>query len=198
MKNTFIYTVTFTFVLCFVFVLILSFANAATIDIIEGNRSFERDQAILKSLGIQGIDTKEQVKEKIVQVETVEINNTLYHKTELDGTTVYSTKFSGPGLWGTISGYIAVDDVLQTIRGFSVTSQNETPGLGARIGEAWFYQQLTGEAIINNNIEVRKGGSGDLDKSNGQIDGVTGATRTSDSIQAILTKSIQQFIKDLQ
>lgn len=193
MKNSFLYTVVFTFVLCFLFVLILSFANIVTIDKIEENVRIEKQIAILQSLGVKNIDAIAQIEEQFQKVQEVEFNGETYYKMATGDVPAYAFAFSGPGLWGTISGYIAIEEGAKKIKGFSITDQNETPGLGARISERWFLDQFVSESIINNNVVVLKGGTGDTNKENGSIDGITGATRTSEGIQAIITNAIKQF-----
>ena len=107
---------------------------------------------------------------------------------------VYATDFAGPGLWGTIEGVIAVSSDLKTLVGIEIVSDNETPGLGARINEPWFKNQFRGESISSGTIAVTQTpGDGDLDKSNSIIDGVTGATRTSDSIEAIVNRVMERL-----
>lgn len=197
MKNSFIYTVIFTFILCFLFVLILSFTNAVTVDKIEANIKFEKEQAILRALGVTDIDTKEQVDAKFANITQRSFNDTVYYQSQFQGKTIYASQYSGPGLWGTIAGYIAMDEDVTQLVGFSITSQNETPGLGARISEPWFAQQMVNEKIVNNNVRVGSGGTGDADKNNGIIDGITGATRTSEGVQSILQNAINKFRKDL-
>ena len=196
MKNSFIYTVIFTFILCFLFVFILSFIDEFTEEKIQNNRVFEQRRAVLLALGAQNVETLEEVNQKFQSVTTEEIGDSTYYKANFNRPSV-AKRFSGPGLWGLISGYIAMSDDLDYVVGFEVTDQNETPGLGGRIGEAWFNAQLKNEKIENNNIIVGSGGTGDSDKENGYIDGITGATRTSEGIQQILTKEISLFKTEL-
>lgn len=195
MKNTFAYTIVFTFVLCFVFVLILSFIDAATKDTIRANRQFTEQRAILLSLGADAVDTPEAVAEQFAQVSTEEHGNATYYTGNF-GKSAIAKNFVGPGLWGLIYGYIALSDDLTKVVGFEVTAQNETPGLGARITETWFKEQFYNEKIQNDTIIVGPGGSGDTNKENGMIDGVSGATRTSDGVQVILNQEIKAFYKD--
>lgn len=197
MKNTFIYTVIFTFIVCFVFVLFLSFTNTLLQDKVQENIRFTKNRAILLALGVDPLDvaTIEQIDKLQTGIEEISKNDRLYYRGNF-GTPALATAFSGPGLWGTIYGYIAFSDDGNKIVGFRITEHNETPGLGGRISEPWFYEQLQGEQIRNNIVTVSAGGTGDADRSNGSIDGVSGATRTSEGIQAILKKHIQYFKED--
>ena len=71
---------------------------------------------------------------------------------------------------------------------------NETPGLGGRINEPWFKNQFEGEEIPADGIEVRAlEGEGDPDATNGVVDSITGATRTSESIESIVNNQIEQL-----
>ncbi len=197
MKNTFAYTVVFTFVSCFLFVLFLSFTNTILSDKIAANARFVQEKAILLALGADEADvtTLEQVDALSTNLQKVEKNGNVYYQGDF-GNKALATPFSGPGLWGTISGYISFSEDGNQIVGFRVTEHNETPGLGARVDEPWFYKQLQGETIQNNTIRVGAGGTGDADKDNSVIDGISGATRTSDGVQVILNNYITQFNKD--
>ncbi|MFN2351869.1 MAG: FMN-binding protein, partial [Kiritimatiellia bacterium] len=91
---------------------------------------------------------------------------------------------------GTINGILAVDADVSRTMGLEIISHNETPGLGGRIDEPWFKQQLRGEQIMDGSVEVAGAGDGDSDYDNGKIDAITGATRTSDSMQVILDREL--------
>ncbi len=197
MKNTFLYTIIFTFLVCFLFVIFLSFTNAATIDKIQSNKEIAEQKAILQVLGAPQVATKQEVLSQFSQIEIVTINERTYFSGNFEEKPAIATAFEGPGLWGTIYGYIALSPDMSKILGFTVTDQNETPGLGGRISEDWFQNQFNGETLINDSIVIKKGGTGDSDYTNGSVDGITGATRTSDSIQAILDTYIDIFKKDI-
>ncbi len=197
MKNTFAYTIVFTFVLCFLFVLVLSFIDASTQDIIQANRRFTEERAILLALGahVLSVQTPKAVTVQFAKVDIQTYGDTQYYKANFSSPAI-AKKFSGPGLWGLISGYIAFSNDMSKVVGFEVTAQNETPGLGARVTEPWFKEQLYNEKIKNNTIVVGPGGSGDTDKENGMIDGISGATRTSEGVQIILDQEIKA-LKDI-
>ncbi len=195
MKNSFIYTVIFTFILCFIFVIVLSFVYESTKDIIAMNKKFVQEKAILNTLGIN-VETKEDIMSEFKKVTQEQKDGIIFYKGDSQESSIVK-QFSGPGLWGVIVGYIALSKDLTRVTGFEVIDQNETPGLGARISEPWFKEQLKGEKILNNTIKVGPGGVGDTDKNNGIIDGITGATRTSDGIQQILINEIKIFKKTL-
>lgn len=188
-RQSILYTIIFTFAVSFLFVLFLAFANEGTSEQVALNQQVNRQRAILTAMGVE-FDGPQDILDKFTNVSEVNRNGMILYRTELDGTTVFAKEFSGSGLWGTISGVIAVDENLEQTVGIEIISHNETPGLGGRIDEPWFKQQLRGEQIVDGSIRVGSAGDGDYNASNGEIDAITGASRTSDSMQVILDTEI--------
>jgi Na+-transporting NADH:ubiquinone oxidoreductase subunit C len=88
----------------------------------------------------------------------------------------------GSGYQSTLKVYLALEGDLNTIAALTVYEQDETPGLGARIAEEswqalWRGKQLA-DAAGAIRIEVVKGAAAGPH----QVDGVSGATRTSAGI----------------
>ena len=89
----------------------------------------------------------------------------------------------GYGLWGTLYGYIAVENDFNTVSGIEFYEHKETPGLGAEVDNPKWKSSWKGKKIYNNNkvaLEVIKGKVESSD-TNGiyKIDGLSGATLTS-------------------
>lgn len=85
----------------------------------------------------------------------------------------------GSGYQSTISAYLALVGDLVTVAALSVYDQGETPGVGARIEEAawqglWPGTRIADETGAVRIAVVRDGATGPY-----EIDGITGATRTS-------------------
>ena len=189
-----LYTVLFTFIICVVFVFFLALANELTKDRVAANSRLSERSAILAALGIKNSDPQEVDALYDTQVTEVDTEQGLLYKATVDAQVRYAAKVAGPGLWGTIRAILAVDQSVERIEGFQIVSHNETPGLGGRIDEAWFRTQFRGEKIGPQGIVVRQGsGKGDPDPDNSQVDAVTGASRTSQSIQEIVNKEITIF-----
>jgi Na+-transporting NADH:ubiquinone oxidoreductase subunit C len=95
----------------------------------------------------------------------------------------YAVIVNGPGLWGEIQAVIAYEPDLATMRGIEFVKQSETPGLGGRISETWFKEQFRGKkgpfTMVPEGTEEGKG----------EFDAITGATRTSDFILALVNKA---------
>ncbi len=110
-----------------------------------------------------------------------------------------SIQFSGPGLWGGITGVISFLPDLLTINKISFYKQEETPGLGGEIGADWFQNQFKGKKIVSESgkpgFKIIKPGSSIKPNIN-SVDGITAATMTSDRVQAILEKLAIDIYKE--
>ncbi len=188
-----IYTVVFSFLVTFMFVFILALANEGTAEQVQRVQEAREAAAVLGAFGIDHVPET-----------ALEVYENQLHRTEAaDGTVIYryessqgpvvGKEFSGSGLWGEIQGVIAIRADFSQIVGLEIVSHNETPGLGGRIAENWFKEQFRGEQIPANLTISRtpNPGDGDPDHSNGMFDAVTGATRTSDAIEQIVTDELK-------
>ena len=89
----------------------------------------------------------------------------------------------GYGLWGTLYGYISIEDDFNTVSRIEFYDHKETPGLGAEVDNPKWKAQWKGKKIYKDNIvnlAVIKGKveAGDSE-STYKIDGLSGATITS-------------------
>jgi Na+-transporting NADH:ubiquinone oxidoreductase subunit C len=89
----------------------------------------------------------------------------------------------GYGLWGTLYGYISIEDDFNTVSGIEFYDHKETPGLGAEVDNPKWKAQWKGKKIYKDNkvnLAVIKGKveTGDSESSY-KIDGLSGATITS-------------------
>jgi Na+-transporting NADH:ubiquinone oxidoreductase subunit C len=188
-KQSTIYTILFMFIVSFAFVFLLSLTNEATRDRIELNEKIARQRAILAAMGVTP-EGDEAVVDRFQDVETVEREGVTIYRTTVDGETRYAKIFSGSGLWGTIRGVLGVDENVTVTTGLEILSHNETPGLGGRIVEPWFQRQFRGEQITDGTITFPEKGEGDYNHENGEVDGITGATRTTESMERIVNQEI--------
>jgi len=103
-------------------------------------------------------------------------------------------RFSGPGLWAPIKGFLALKPDMKTIVGITFYEQEETPGLGGEIVTEGFRKRFVGKTIHdkddNVGIVICKPGSA---KEQNEIDGITGATMTCDKVQAMLNEAIKSY-----
>lgn len=189
-KQSTLYTVIFMFIVSFAFVFLLSLTNEATREQVELNQEVARQRAILAAMSIEGL-TDEEVLERYEDVEVLERDDSTLYRATVEGQAVIAKEFSGSGLWGTIRGVLAVNEELTRTVGLTIINHNETPGLGGRITENWFQEQFEGEEIPASGQIVFTAGDGDTDYDNSEVDGITGATRTSESMERIVNREIE-------
>jgi len=201
-KDSPLYVVIFTFIVCLVFVSGLSLANELTKERVAANRRFAVQSAILSALGID-YSSPAQAEERFKTAVTVVADaqgQTLQPgawRASVDGRDYIITEYTGAGLWGGITIMLAADPATSRIRGIRIIDQNETPGLGGRIGEQWFLDQFRDLATSNGAISVRSGaessGAGDSNRENASVDGITGGTRTSEAFAPIVNNALKRI-----
>jgi Na+-transporting NADH:ubiquinone oxidoreductase subunit C len=188
-RDSKVYTVIFTFIVSFAFLVVLSGLNVMTSQQVKKNQELFMIRAVLNAMGIPYTSDDEAIdifKSKVT-METKDSYNLF--SAEVDGEKVYAILFNGSGLWGNISGVLAVNSEVSRIVGIDFISQSETPGLGGRIEESWFKEQFRNEAIVNGKVLVSTTKVPDS-KDDGQVDAITGATLTSKSIEKIIATYI--------
>ncbi len=118
---------------------------------------------------------------------------------EVDGKVeATAMRFAGPGLWGPVKGFLALEEDMKTIRGMTIYEQEETPGLGGEIVEPWFRDQFVGKSIVD-----AAGVPGIIISTSGEpaankVDGISGATMTCDKVQAMLNEAIKRIVEEKQ
>jgi len=186
------YTVIVTFVVSFFFVGLLAFANELTRERAEANALIMDRRAVLNAMGIPYSGDGEVLEVYRKQVEDLKIGELRMNRATVDGRIVEAVRFSGPALWGTVTGVIGITPDLGQVVGLEVISQVETPGLGGRISEPWWKDQFRGEKLNGGRIDVAAGsGRGDKDPSNGKVDAVTGATLTSNAMEEMINQALK-------
>ena len=119
---------------------------------------------------------------------------------DLVGRSLYRSKdggvaveISGAGVWGEMSALIALEHDLETVIGLKILKNVETPGLGGRISEDWFQDQFVGKKA---EPELRIVSRGEAKKPN-EVDGITGATQTSEAFEKMLNSNIAALRRDM-
>ncbi|ANQ53607.1 MULTISPECIES: FMN-binding protein [unclassified Thermosipho (in: thermotogales)] len=191
------YVILFTFTITFVFVVILSYINSLTYDKVLENREYFKVRAILNAMRIDFSDKMDAIEKFKKYVKKINIGGKDFYVSNV-GEKVYAYVFSGNGLWGTITGVVALNKNLDRIVGVDIISQNETPGLGGRIEEDWFKEQFRGEKV-DKEIGIKKSEKlGDSNKENYSVDAITGATLTSKFFIKIINNTISEMRKVLR
>ncbi|MFT5618192.1 MAG: Na+-transporting NADH:ubiquinone oxidoreductase subunit C [Arenicella sp.] len=106
----------------------------------------------------------------------------------------YVIPIYGNGLWDNIWGYLAVNPEYTEIVGVSFDHKGETPGLGARITEKRVQDRYKGKKIVSSSGDIVSvsmvKGEGNLNLTDYQVDGMSGATITGDGVNVMLEKYI--------
>ena len=190
MKGGYVYSVVFILIVSVFFTTILAGANAFYRPKIENNEETALKRSVLYALG-EDEDMDNSFKD--IRKINIEGRDIYVKYNEKDSVISLAVPFSGPGLWGTISGYMGISGELSAILGIAFTSQNETPGLGGRIDEEWFKDQFRGLPVI----KEREISYGEQD-SGSSIDAVTGATVTSRAVLKIINATVKESFENLE
>jgi len=114
----------------------------------------------------------------------------------------YAFPIQGMGLWSTLYGYLALKPDLNTVAGITFYKHGETPGLGAEIETDWFTANFVGKKILDTegnmvSITVIKGSVStrvrDPEKATHAVDGISGATVTSNGVTNLLKKALNAY-----
>ena len=103
---------------------------------------------------------------------------------------------TGSGLWGPIWGYIALESDMNTVSGIVLDHQGETPGLGAEIATAAHQAMYQGKQLFEGDefvsITLKKGGASEGNTH--EVDAITGGTKTSDGVSAMIKGSVENYL----
>ena len=106
---------------------------------------------------------------------------------------------TGMGLWGPIWGYVALEKDMNTVAGVIMAHKGETPGLGAEISTAKYQANFVGKTIFEGDkfvsVTLRKGGAKDPAH---EEDAISGGTKTSDGVTAMLYNSLANYLPLLE
>ncbi|MDO4824326.1 MAG: FMN-binding protein, partial [Bacteroidales bacterium] len=195
------YTIIYSTVIVVVVAFLLAFVVSALKPQQDANVKIDTMQHKLNALNIRGLD-KAVVEEKFNDLKIGEevMGDVTVEEFAVDGSTKYLVPVSGRGLWGGIWGFIALDDDLNTIYGTDFQHESETAGLGALIAEQPFQDSFRGKKVFAEGASevtlsvVKKGKQGDLAPEN-YVDGITGATLTSNGVDAMLKECLIKVVK---
>jgi Na+-transporting NADH:ubiquinone oxidoreductase subunit C len=102
----------------------------------------------------------------------------------------------GPGLWSTLYGFLALEPDGNTVRGITFYEHAETPGLGGEVDNAKWKAGWEGRKVYDASGDVAlgvvKGKAGDAASAPHDIDGLSGATLTSNGV----TSTIEFWLGD--
>lgn len=202
--NSNTYTIIYSAIIVVVVAFLLAFVNQALKSRQQANVELDQKKQILASLNIRGLDGKEaeQTYKKMLK-STKNMGNGTIYEFNVNGQPKYVLTVKGMGLWGGISGFIAVNADKSTVYGAYFNHESETAGLGAEIKDNQKWQeQFQGKKLFEGNDRshialsvVKK-----KDKPDTEVDAVTGATLTSNGVTNMLhdtKKGLGQYLNFL-
>ncbi|PKL51277.1 MAG: hypothetical protein CVV42_00060 [Candidatus Riflebacteria bacterium HGW-Riflebacteria-2] len=195
-------TLLFTIAVTALFTLLVSGINAALKDRIELNRSVARQRVILGLFGLITADrpiADSEIPAMFAnQTEPVKFAGDVTlecYRRKNSAEKVFVFAFSGQGFWDNIVGFLAVDAQSMQIKGIEFTKHGETPGLGGRISEPEFklrFKDKSFAAKRPDGLYLRMVAEGTVTRAD-EVDGITGATGTSSSLEKIVNRSLAHF-----
>ena len=194
---------------------LLAFAYAALKDRSDANERIDKKQQILAALNIRNLDKSDveaKYKEVVMQDKVVDAqgnvkdegadkdkagftDNLPIYICKVDGKKKFVLPMVGKGLWGGIWGFVALDDDGQTVFGSYFSHESETAGLGSLIKEQKFQDAFVGKQAYSadGNAALKVVKSGAVQDAEHEVDGITGATLTSNGVRDMITEYLSLY-----
>jgi len=161
------------------------------------NQEEYRQRIILEVAGLMDAESDIATLFATIQSEMVDVASgesvEIYLEKNGDAVAQIILPISGPGLWSTMRGYLAVAPDGNTVKGIRFFEHAETPGLGDQIDKAdwrnlWVGKQLYGDDSTPRIEVVRGFALRDATNTNlkYQIDGLSGATLTGNGVSRLV------------
>ena len=119
---------------------------------------------------------------------------------KVNGQTKYVIPVYGMGLWGAINGYVAINADKSTVFGTYFDHDSETAGLGAEIKDnrAWQNQFQGKKLFAQDPHKIALAVSKKVEDPSTQVDGITGATLTSNGVTEMLQTCLGAYMNVLK
>ena len=209
-KNSNAYIVIYSTVMVVVVATLLAVAALALKSRQDANILNEKKQAILASLSAGDQNYDEYINAYVVNEAGDKIEGQDPLQLLFDLKTAFESKtlpvfeaqdgrlvlpVSGVGLWGPMWGYVALEQDRNTIAGIVLDHAGETPGLGAEVATPKHQAMYKGKTIFEGDefvsVTLRKGGAKDPQH---EVDAISGGTKTSDGVTAMLKSSLGAYL----
>ena len=220
------YTIIYSVIIVVIVAFLLAFVFQALKPMQDANVALDKKKQILNSLNIRDLNDAQadaKYKEVIVADRVIDekgkvllpgttggenagfkLDSKDYKEGKLalyicrvNGEIKYVIPVYGMGLWGPISGYIALNADKSTVYGVYFNHESETAGLGAEIkdNKAW-QEKFQGKKLFKNGddktiaLSVEK----KVEDPTTQVDAVTGATLTSNGVRDMLHEALGKYL----
>ena len=190
--NSNAYIIIYSAILVVIVAFLLAFVYQALKPMQNANVALDVKKQILYSLNIRGLDGSEaEAKYAEVVKEENDQNGQKVYQCEINGQKIVVASLKGMGLWGGISGYVAIDPEGK-VYGAYFNHESETAGLGAEIKDSQEWQEkFIGKQIWDEQGNVVLSIVKKVENPATQVDVVTGATLTSNGVDAMLKDGLK-------
>ena len=224
MQQTNTYTFIYAGIMTVVVAIVLAFSSEGLRPAQEANIALEKKMNILNAVGIRNKEKNEYVSIYDKSIKAIAVNSQgeevagakafdidmrvemaknpqernlpIFVFTNDNGKKNYIVPATGKGLWGSIWGYVAIEEDGNTLAGSFYDHKSETPGLGAEINTESFQDQFKGKKILDESnkvvIEVVKKGTVTLNEH--RVDGISGGTITSRGTDKMLKECLSVYL----
>ena len=192
--NSNTYIIIYSAILVVIVAFLLAFVYKALKPMQDANVELDMKKQVLYSLNIRDLDGSEaEAKYAEVVKEERDADGQKIYDCQIDGQNIVVASLKGMGLWGGISGYVAVDKDGK-VYGAYFNHESETAGLGAEIKDSQEWQEkFIGKKIFDDNGNVVLSVVKKVDDPETQVDCVTGATLTSNGVDAMLKECLKNI-----
>ena len=190
--NSNAYIIIYSAVLVVIVAFLLAFVYQALKPMQDANVALDVKKQILYSLNIRDLDGAEaEAKYAQVVKEEKDVEGQKVYECQIDGKDILVASLKGMGLWGGISGYVAIDPEGK-VYGAYFNHESETAGLGAEIKDSQEWQEkFIGKKIYGEDGNVVLSIVKKVEDPATQVDVVTGATLTSNGVDAMLKEGLK-------
>ena len=191
--NSNAYIIIYSAIMVVIVAFLLAFVYQALKPMQDANVALDVKKQILYSLNIRNLDGAEaEAKYAEVVKDEKDINGQKVYACQVGDQEVVVVALKGMGLWGGISGYLAVDKD-DKVYGAYFNHESETAGLGAEIKDSQAWQEkFIGKKIFDENGNVILSVVKKVEAPESQVDCVTGATLTSNGVDAMIKDCLKK------
>jgi Na+-transporting NADH:ubiquinone oxidoreductase subunit C len=200
--NSNAYIIIYSAILVVIVAFLLAFVYQALKPMQDANVALDVKKQILYSLNIRDLDGAEaEAKYAEVVKDEGEIEGQKYYSCEINGEDILVVSLKGMGLWGGISGYVAIHgDDDPVVYGAYFNHESETAGLGAEIKDSQEWQEkFIGKKVFvdpADGSEVALSVVKKVEDPTTQVDCVTGATLTSNGVDDMIKTCLKNAGKN--
>jgi len=220
------YTIIYSAVIVVIVAFLLAFVFQALKPMQDANVALDKKKQILNSLNIRDLSNEEadaKYKEVVIADEVIDEKGKVVEAgtqggekagfkleskdykagklalyiCKVNGSRKYVIPVYGMGLWGPISGYIALNEDKATVYGAYFNHESETAGLGAEIKDnvAW-QEKFQGKKVFTSGDDktIALGVEKNVTNPATQVDAVTGATLTSNGVRDMLHEALGKYL----